>query len=126
LSIDLPADIQRTLDQLGEAWNAADADAFAALFEADASFVIWRGDVLQGREAIEHAHSELFSRSPGQMVVQVTDYRQLTADVAVLLTLGGTGHGEVVLDKVQTLVLSRRDGRWLVAAFHNTNAATDS
>lgn len=124
MDIALPAGIEQTIDRMSQAWNAADAHAFAASFETDATFVIWRGHVLQGREAIEHAHTELFAHSPGRMVVQVTGFRQLTDGIAVILTLAGTGHDEVTLDKVQTLVLARHDGEWLVAAFHNTSIST--
>jgi hypothetical protein len=57
------------------------------------------------------------------MVVRVTDVRRPTSDTAVLLTSGGTGHGDVELDKVQTIVLVRRGHEWRVTAFHNSSVA---
>jgi uncharacterized protein (TIGR02246 family) len=120
---DIPDEIHGLLDRMSDAWDAGDAARFAACFCDDASFVIWRGDALLGRRAIERAHAGLFRNNPGRLHVRVTDHRRLSAVVAVLLTVAGTGSGEVVLDKVQTLTLARNDGEWLVAAFQNTQIA---
>lgn len=112
---------QDVLDHLRAAWNAGDAAAFAGLFTEDATFVIWRGDVLTGRSEIEQAHHDLFTRSPSRTQVAAVDLRRLDDQVAVALTVGGaSGDGDVRYDMLQTLVLVRRDEGWRVAAFHNT------
>jgi uncharacterized protein (TIGR02246 family) len=112
-----PHDVLR---RLRDAWNAADAAAFAAAFTEDATYVIWRGDALTGRGEIQRAHQELFARSPSRIRVSVIDSRLLGDSSAVVLTAAGTGDGDVDYDNLQTFVLTRRDDGWLVAAFHNT------
>ena len=112
---------QRVLDRLRDAWNAADAAAFARLFTEDATYVIWRGDVLTGRSEIQSAHHDLFTRSPSKMLGKTLDIRLLDDHTAIVLTIGGTGgEGDVSYDKLQTFVMARRDEGWMIAAFHNT------
>ena len=112
---------QDVLDRLRDAWDAADASAFARLFTEDATYVIWRGDVLTGRSEIQEAHHELFTRSPTTMRGRAIDTRLLDDHTAIVLTIGGTGNEvEVSYDKLQTFVMARHDEGWLIAAFQNT------
>lgn len=112
---------QGVLDRLRDAWNAADASAFARLFTEDATYVIWRGDVLTGRSEIQQVHHDLFTRSPTKTRVSAVDTRLLDDHTAIVLTIGGTGgEGDVSYDKLQTFVMARRDEGWMIAAFHNT------
>lgn len=56
------------------------------------------------------------------MVVAPVDVRQIDADSAVVVTIGGIGTGATIpYDKLQTYTL-RRDptGHWRCAAFQNT------
>lgn len=48
------------LQRLAEAWNAGDAAAYAELFTEDADYITYFGLHLQGREAIEATHREVF------------------------------------------------------------------
>ncbi|MBV9582617.1 MAG: SgcJ/EcaC family oxidoreductase [Chloroflexi bacterium] len=116
------------LDQFRQAWNAGDAVAFGQLFTEDATYVIFRGDVMVGREAIQQAHHEVFTRwQPGtQLIVKRLHARQLDAHTVVLLTIGGIGSGAIEFDKFQTVTLVRREGRWLIAAFQNTEMSEQS
>jgi uncharacterized protein (TIGR02246 family) len=115
------SDPQDLLDRLRHAWNAGDAYAYAELFSEDATYVIWRGDVLTGRAQIQQAHRDLFTRSPSTMRVHVVDTRLLDEGTAIVLTVGGTGNeGSITYDKLQTLVMVRRDQGWMISAFHNT------
>jgi uncharacterized protein (TIGR02246 family) len=112
---------QDLLDRLCHAWNAGDASAYAGLFSEDATYVIWRGDVLTGRAEIQQAHHDLFTRSPSTMRVHAVDSRLLDERTAIVLTVGGTGNeGSISYDKLQTLVMVRRDHGWMITAFHNT------
>lgn len=107
------------LDRLRQAWDAADATAFARCFTEDATFIIWRGDVLTGRAEIQAAHHELFSRHPTTMRVRAVDTRRLDEHTAVLVTVGGIG-ADSAYDMLQTCVMIRHKEGWLVAAFQNT------
>jgi uncharacterized protein (TIGR02246 family) len=108
------------LDRFRQAWDAADATAFGQLFTEDATYVIWSGDVLRGRPEIEKAHRVLFARGATKMRFVVVKTRFVGADAAVVITAGGIGSGQVDCDKFQTLVMTRSDNDWMIAAFHNT------
>ncbi|MGH9091601.1 MAG: SgcJ/EcaC family oxidoreductase [Acidimicrobiales bacterium] len=101
---------QGVLDRLRDAWNAADAAAYARLFAEDATHVTWRGDVLTGRSEIQQVHHDLFTRSPTKALARAIDTRLLDEHTAIVLTIGGTdAEGEVSYDKFQTFVLTRSD-----------------
>ncbi|MEY9858231.1 uncharacterized protein (TIGR02246 family) [Catenulispora sp. GAS73] len=60
-----PADrdsISAFLDQIRRAWDAADATAYAALFAEDASYVIFLGDAMFGRDQIGQTHHDVFTK----------------------------------------------------------------
>jgi hypothetical protein len=50
----------------------------------------------------------------------IVDTRYVGTDAAVVLTAGGVGPDQVDYDKFQTLVMSRSNDDWMIAAFHNT------
>ena len=111
-------DPQGVLDRFRQAWEAADATAFGQLFTEDATYVIWSGDVLRGRPEIEQAHRDLFARGATTMNFAIVDTRFIGTDATVVLTAGGIG--SVDYDKLQTLVMTRSNDDWMIAAFHNT------
>jgi uncharacterized protein (TIGR02246 family) len=111
---------RRVLDHFRQAWDAADATAFGQLFTEDATYVVWSGDVLRGRPEIEQAHRVLFAREATKMRFVVVDTRFVGTDAAVVVTAGGVGSGQVDCDKFQTLVMTRSNNDWMIAAFHNT------
>lgn len=118
-------EIRAVMRRLNEAWG--DADAFAAVFTEDAEYVTFDGSMVKGREAIAESHRPLFegfmrgSRLAGEPPV----IRFLTPDVALV-----HGKGAVIQRRqqrasrraisTQTNVLVKQDGRWQIAAFHNT------
>jgi uncharacterized protein (TIGR02246 family) len=108
------------LDRFRQAWDAADATAFGQLFTEDATYVIWAGDVLRGRSEIEQAHRDLFARASTTVRFDIVDTRFLGTDAAVVLTAAGVGSGHVEHDKFQTLVMTRANDDWMIAALHNT------
>ena len=118
------AAVSAVIDSLAEAWNRGDADAYGAHFTEDATYVTFVGTRYQGRQDIADSHQALFAKflKGTKLAHEVLDVRFLGADVAVLTSRGDTVKGERPrkLSKVQTYTLVRRDGRWLVAAFHNT------
>lgn len=116
--------IEAFLDRVRQAWDAGDAHAYGAQFTEDASYVIFLGDVMFGRAEIERTHHDVFTKwqRGTRMVVRPVNVRQLDADSAVVVTVGGIGTGRSVeVDKFQTYTL-RRDpsGQWRCAAFQNT------
>ena len=111
------------LDRIRKAWNAGDARAYAGEFTDDATYIIFLGDLLIGREAIERNHVPVFSRwqHGTKMVVKPVEVRQISDDAVSVVTIGGVGKGaRIPFDKLQTFTFVSRDGRWFCAAFQNT------
>lgn len=54
------ADIRHLVQQMKTAWNRGDSHAFAALFTADADFVIIDGVHVSSRQAIAEGHQQIF------------------------------------------------------------------
>ena len=115
--------VEDFLDRFRTAWNWGDAQAFAALFVEDATYVIFLGEALIGRDAIEENHAEVFARwqKGTKMAVKAIGVRSLGDGVCSVLTIGGVGQKPpIACDKFQTFTLVRRGERWLCASFHNT------
>lgn len=107
------------LARVTQAWNADDAAAYAREFTEDATFVIFRGEALLGREQIERAHVDVLKR--GKSIIEPLAITELDEDVASVLAISGLGTGErIEYDKFQTITLVRRNGRWSCAAFQIT------
>ena len=112
------------------AWGAGDADAYAANFTEDATYVTFVGTLYRGREEIARAHQALFDKflKGSVLIDDIADIRFLGSDTAVV-----TGRGDVAkhgarpakLTKVQTYTLVREaNGAWRIAAFQNTKRKT--
>lgn len=116
--------VRAIVQSLQDAWNAHDGKAFAAPFAADADYVVVNGTYIKGRPAIEQGHAQIFSTiyKESRNAATVRGVRFIRPDVAVAhvewnleLRPGG--------DKaraINTLVLTKENGRWSIAAFHNT------
>jgi uncharacterized protein (TIGR02246 family) len=112
--------------RLESAWNAGDSAAFAAPFAEDADFVNVVGKHARGREAIAAGHEHIFRDvyTGSTVRYRVETARLLRPDVALVhlnasLTvpagpIAGAGNATI------SLVLTRDDGEWRIASFHNT------
>ncbi|MFJ4189327.1 SgcJ/EcaC family oxidoreductase [Kitasatospora sp. NPDC089509] len=112
-------------DALNEAWARHDADAFGTLFTEDASYTTFVGTHYRGRRDIVESHRTLFRNflKGTRLAGEITDVRFYGPDTAVITGRGDTfkGRPPKKLTKVQTTTLVREaDGRWRIAAFHNT------
>jgi uncharacterized protein (TIGR02246 family) len=120
------AALDNIVRRLEAAWNALDGSAFAAPFAADADFVNIRGEHFRGRDAIAHGHATIFRTIYAGSSNQYTteSARLLRPDVALVHVyakldvpkgpLGGRHLARF------SLVLTREDGQWEIAALHNT------
>lgn len=108
-----------------DAWDAGDADAFGALFTDDATYVIFLGDALLGREAITENHRDVFTKwqAGTRLRVEPLAVQVLGTEAVSVLTAGGidTDPDAIELDKLQTFTLVRTTEGWRIAAFHNTS-----
>ena len=119
------AAVRALYQQLMDGWNQGSGDAFAAVFTEDGDLVGFDGTHLKGRQEIAPFHQQLFDKwlKGSRLVGQVKDVRLLHPDVALMHAVGGTvlrGKSEPVpeRDSIQTLVATRQDGEWRLAAFH--------
>ncbi|HEX8476021.1 MAG TPA: SgcJ/EcaC family oxidoreductase [Pyrinomonadaceae bacterium] len=120
------AAIRKIVQQLQDGWNIHSGTAFAAPFASDADYVVVNGMYLKGREAIEKGHTGIFTTvyKDSRNAATIKSLRFLRPDVAVVhvewnleFKMGGEtkkGHA------MNTMVMTREDGKWSIAAFHNT------
>lgn len=125
------AALRQVVQQVQEGWNAHDGKAFAAPFAADADYVVVNGMKLKGREAIEKAHTAIFTTiyKDSHNVATVKSVRFLRPDVAVVhiewnleFRVGDEtrkGHA------INTMVMTKDGGKWSIAAFQNTPVQTE-
>ena len=133
-TVDLTADetaVKDFLRQMGAAWDANDADAFAELY-ADEATVVTADSQQQGKEEIR---AFMAARFAGQLkdTTSTEDpqrIRFVARDVAIVNSLSGfmlPGEKEVLpsLQRRSTWVLSRAGSGWLVESYHNSAANHD-
>ena len=109
-----------------KAWEAGDADGMVANYTEDAT-AIMTGSLRDGRDEIRTSMALSFE---GPLKGTSTDNRQLSirflgSDGAIVLSESGIlfpGQTEVPdTAKVNcTWVFEKRDGQWLIAAYHNS------
>jgi uncharacterized protein (TIGR02246 family) len=126
--IDQSAAVRAVLEELYAAWTAGDADAFAALYTEDATVVL-PGVFHRGRPAVRDYMASAFAGplKGSRAVDEPQDIRILGADIAIVVSTAGivmAGEQDVPPDRERlgTWVLSRQDGRWLIAAYANAPA----
>lgn len=117
------------------AWNAHDAHAYAALFTEDTDVVNVLGWRWKGRGELEAKLSGAFASVFAQSTLTVMDVgvRYLEPGIAIAhvrWTMTGaktpTGNPSNTPEVgLQTQVLQKRDGAWLIAAFQNTNGVPE-
>ena len=116
-----------------EAWNAHDAKAYASLFTENGDIVNVVGWWWKGRAEIEKKLTDAYAYVFKESTLTITnvDIRFLTPDIAiahVAWTMKGarTPSGIPTPQQgLQTHVLQKQNGQWLIAAFQNTNSVPE-
>ncbi|WP_433681979.1 SgcJ/EcaC family oxidoreductase [Nocardia sp. CA-119907] len=114
------------LDELTGAWGRGDADAYGALFTEDATYTSFVGTYYQGRTDIIEGHRALFAgfKKGTKLTDSILGIRFYGTDTAIVTSRGDTYTDDpkqpADLSKTQTYTIVRQDGRWLIAAFQNT------
>jgi uncharacterized protein (TIGR02246 family) len=114
--------------QQQEAFNQHDAKAYASLFTEDGDCVNVVGWWWRGRPEIEQKLTAAFAFVFSDSVLTITDVdvRFPTSDIAVVhvhwrMTGARTPDGLPKPEKgIQTQLLQKQNGKWLIAAFQNT------
>lgn len=115
------------LDDVYKAWAANDADAFVARYTEDAVAIL-PGSYRPTREAVRASMAGGFAGPlKGSSTISKTlDVRLYGTDTAVVTSESGVmliGENEVPAPRMvlATWVLTRRQGQWLIASYHNSS-----
>jgi uncharacterized protein (TIGR02246 family) len=112
-----------------QAWNNADAKAYAGLFAKEGNLIGFDGTQANSREEIEAHLSAVFaSHKTGKYVSIVREVRFLTSRVAILRAVTGLvppGHTDInpVTNAIQTAVIQKDGDKYRISLFQNTPAA---
>ncbi|MQY06571.1 SgcJ/EcaC family oxidoreductase [Actinomadura macrotermitis] len=118
--------IKAVLEDLYKAWEAGDADAFVKDYTEDATSIL-PGSYRASREEVRRNMAEGFaSYLKGSTTIdRMESVRFLGGDAAIVVSETGVkfqGEDEVPAERMvhATWVLEKRDGAWLIAAYHNS------
>lgn len=121
------AAMRDAVKQLETGWNTKSGALFAKPFAEDADYVIINGNYIKGRAVIESAHQRIFDTifKDTNITLTVKQIRYLRADVAVVHVEGRrTGPTkELEQDAMLTLMMTKEEQGWVIAAFQNTAVA---
>ena len=128
-----PTDESAIRDLVGarqqQAWNQHNAHAYAELFAEDADVVNVVAWWWKGRAEVESNLTRMFANifRESTLTFREVEVRFLTPEIAVVharWTMSGA-HMPPGLPEpregLQTLTVQKRNGKWLIAAFQNTN-----
>jgi len=119
--------VHDVLKRLSEAWKSGDAEAMGELFTEDCDYVTFDGTHLRGREENVAMHRMMLGgfffrgsrlESRGARVRFLNETTALVHSVGALLMRWQKTIPKNRLS-INTTVLVRKDGRWLITAFHN-------
>ncbi|HET6546168.1 MAG TPA: SgcJ/EcaC family oxidoreductase [Rhodanobacteraceae bacterium] len=124
------AQVRAVAMRQADAWNRHDAKAYADLFAADADVVNVVGWWWQGRAELERKLTTAYARMFKDSKLTITDVqvRFPTPSIAVAharWTMTGAKPPPGLPEPkegIQTLVLQKHAGKWLIDVFQNTNA----
>jgi uncharacterized protein (TIGR02246 family) len=124
------AGVLSTLTSLEARWAAGDADAYAALHTADATYVAFDGTLMTGRQEIAAGHRPLFEgiMKGSRLAIVERHVRFPAPETAIVIQRAGIimrwqkGRTTPSRKRLSTnTVVLRHDGAaWTVVAFQNT------
>jgi uncharacterized protein (TIGR02246 family) len=127
------AQVRKLVYDFESAWNRHDMTAFADLFHDDAEWVHWRGGLWSGKREIYEGHKaahEAYYRTSQATVRGIEALHFLSPDVAYVrvrsdMTGDARYPGETFRYR-RTMILSKRNGAWLIIKGHNTRIVGDA
>ncbi|WP_250009931.1 SgcJ/EcaC family oxidoreductase [Actinoplanes sp. M2I2] len=124
-----PAEVLDVLAALESCWRDGDADAYAALHSADATYVAFDGTVMTGRKQIADGHRALFAgiMKGSRLAVLERATHFPAPDTAIVVQRAGIimrwqnrSTPSAKRLSTNTTMLRRDSSAWTVAAFQNT------
>lgn len=120
------AAIKAIIQRLQDGWNAGDGKAFASSFAEDADYVIVNGLKIKGREMIASGHQNIFDTvyKNSRISASIKSVRFLRSDIAIAHIEWNLKYSENGTPRegkaMNSLTLTKENGEWSIAAFHNT------
>ena len=121
------AAMRESVKRMETGWNTKSGALFAKPFAEDADYVVINGMYIKGRATIETAHQRIFDTIYKDTKINLTvkQIRFLRSDV-VVVHVNGHRDGptkELTQDAILTLVMTKEQHGWTIAAFQNTGVA---
>lgn len=121
------AAIRENVKQMETGWNTKSGELFAKPFAEDADYVVINGMYIKGRAVIDKAHQQIFDTiyKDTKISLTVRQIRFLRPDVAVI-HVDAQRRGptkDLELAALLTLVMTKDNDAWTIAAFQNTGVA---
>jgi uncharacterized protein (TIGR02246 family) len=128
-------EIRAVEQRMQDAWNQHNPRSFAKLFSEDGDHINLFGWWWKGRAAIEtgltNAHTFIFRESlltHTDVNVRLLDSQ--TAVVHIAWTMAGQkspdGSTAPLMAGLETQIVRKQHGKWLIAAFHNTKSVPET
>jgi uncharacterized protein (TIGR02246 family) len=116
------AAVREIVSRVCAGWNVGSGEAFAAPFAEDADYVIIDGRYIKGRPIIAVGHQQIFDTvyKGSHNTAVIKGIRFLRDDVALVHVQWDLSWQQGENSAISTLVLTKEDGSWGVAAFQNT------
>jgi uncharacterized protein (TIGR02246 family) len=121
-------EVKTLYENLIEAWNNRNATGMAELFTYDGELIGFDGSQVVGKDEIFLHLEPIFANHPTPPFIRkVKDIKGLGAEHALLRAIVGmipNGKTEINpdLNAHQTLIASKREGKWKIELFQNTPA----
>src|SRR5215213_5852453 len=118
--------IRANVEQMVKGWNTKNGADFAKPFAEDADYVVINGMQIKGRSEITKGHQGIFDTfyKNSTLTLSTDSIRLLRPDVAVVHVSGalknGDGEAARTTNAKITMVMTKTNGRWEIAAFQNT------
>ena len=118
--------IRANVEQLVKGWNMKSGAEFAKPFAEDSDYVVINGMHVKGRAANAAGHQQIFDTiyKNTSLTLVVERIRFLRPDVAVAHVLAETktpqGDSARTNNARITMVMTKNNGKWEIAAFQNT------
>jgi len=115
-------DIAQVLSAIEDAWNEADAAAYARLFAADAVNVTRGGVIWRGRPAIEEGHAKALAGplADSMLSLRPTHIIFPASSIAIAHVEMELSSDDSIVRAVTTFVLSLNAERWTIIAAHTS------
>ena len=119
------APLRAIVQTLEDGWNAGDSAKFASPFAANADYVIVNGVHIRTRAVIDFGHKQIFGDiyKGSKNKATVKQIRFLRPDVAVIHVQWNLEYGanrEHKNEAMNSIIATKENGKWEIAAFHNT------